>query len=253
MLAHQTAEKPVRRLGSHLCGTSWRFRGTRTACVARAATHAAGPCPPVCAALIKHLEGRRQEYGMPSPLHLNLRHTYCPGPAAFNHALLRATKQAWCLDDAALWKLRLQGLHISILGFELDASFGIPALSADTSLQNIMDALIKLVTEAKTARDAAGDARPLPLIVIDEANALADWQRSDEVTLRALLRFFVFITKEARLAHVLLATSDTFLTQWLETSACPIPLARAFPPRPHAALMRRRGVQGGCCRMRVAW
>jgi hypothetical protein len=55
------------------------------------------------------------------------------------------------------------------------------------------------------------------VIIIDEANALMEWK--DAETLRALLKFFVYLTKQEQLAHVILATSDTFLTQWLESGA----------------------------------
>ena len=36
--------------------------------------------------------------------------------------------------------------------------------------------------------------------------------------LDALLRFFVLITKEAKLAHVVLATSESFFEYWLSES-----------------------------------
>jgi hypothetical protein len=55
------------------------------------------------------------------------------------------------------------------------------------------------------------------VIIIDEANALIKWK--DEESLDSLLAFFVYLTKQEQLAHVILATSDTFLAQWLETGA----------------------------------
>ncbi len=100
------------------------------------------------------------------------------------------------------------------------ATFGLDALRAEltedpqTALQTIMDAYVKLVKDAKQTRK---EGEPLPVIIIDEANALMKWK--DAESLQQLLAFFVYLTKEAQLAHVILATSDTFLTQWLESSA----------------------------------
>ena len=55
------------------------------------------------------------------------------------------------------------------------------------------------------------------MIIVDEANALMEWE--DTKSLNALLKFFVYLTKQEKLAHVILATSDTFLTHWLESGA----------------------------------
>jgi hypothetical protein len=41
----------------------------------------------------------------------------------------------------------------------------------------------------------------------------------DKDSLDSLLAFFVYLTKQEQLAHVILATSDTFLTQWLDLGA----------------------------------
>jgi hypothetical protein len=83
-----------------------------------------------------------------------------------------------------------------------------------TALRTITDAYLKLVKDAKQKRKV-GD--PWPVIIIDEANALMEWK--DAETLSALLKFFVYLTKQEQLAHVILATSDTFLTQWLDSGA----------------------------------
>ena len=82
-----------------------------------------------------------------------------------------------------------------------------------TALRTITDAYLKLVKDAKQKRKE-GDPWP---VIIDEANALMEWK--DAETLSALLKFFVYLTKQEQLAHVILATSDTFLTQWLESGA----------------------------------
>ncbi|KAL4517960.1 hypothetical protein Ndes2526A_g02326 [Nannochloris sp. 'desiccata'] len=59
--------------------------------------------------------------------------------------------------------------------------------------------------------------RQKPVIVIDEANDLMDWKEPDPLQpeLKQLLSFLVSISKEDRLAHVILATSDYFLANWL--------------------------------------
>lgn len=61
---------------------------------------------------------------------------------------------------------------------------------------------------------------PYPVIIIDEANRLHLWE--DRAALDQLLAFLVYLTKEQRLAHVVLATSDSFFEEVLEsgTSTC---------------------------------
>jgi len=81
-----------------------------------------------------------------------------------------------------------------------------------TPLNTIIEAYSKMAQEAKQKR-APGD--PWPVIIVDEANALQEWE--DAKSLKALLAFFVYVTKEEQLAHVVLATSDTFLVEWLES------------------------------------
>ena len=60
----------------------------------------------------------------------------------------------------------------------------------------------------------------LPTIIIDdhEANQLQQWKETEETRLDALLRFFVLVTKEAKLAHIVLATSKSFFEYWLSES-----------------------------------
>ena len=65
-----------------------------------------------------------------------------------------------------------------------------------TPLQTIMAAYLKLANEAKERRKPDD---PWPVIIIDEANALREWE--DKKSLMALLAFFVYLTKELQLAH----------------------------------------------------
>ncbi|KAL4539599.1 hypothetical protein Ndes2526A_g02626 [Nannochloris sp. 'desiccata'] len=59
--------------------------------------------------------------------------------------------------------------------------------------------------------------RQKPVIVIDEANDLMDWKEPDPLQpeLKQLLAFLIGISKQKRQAHVILATSDYFLANWL--------------------------------------
>jgi hypothetical protein len=104
----------------------------------------------------------------------------------------------------------------SALGAEVKVDFLKAGLQKDpqTALQTITDAYLTLVKDAKQKRKA-GD--PWPVIIIDEANRLMVWK--DKESLEQLLAFFVYLTKQEQLAHVILATSDTFLTQWLDLGA----------------------------------
>ena len=125
----------------------------------------------------------------------------------------------WQLDakwasSVVLWLAKVTGRAGAMVTVDL------PFLKAElkkdpqTALRTITDAYLKLVKDAKQKRKE-GD--PWPVIIIDEANALMEWK--DTETLSALLKFFVYLTKQEQLAHVILATSDTFLTQWLESGA----------------------------------
>jgi hypothetical protein len=68
---------------------------------------------------------------------------------------------------------------------------------------------------------------------------LMNWREQDggESELIRLLSFFVRITKQEKQAHVLLATSDSFLASWLERSAFTA-LLRWEQPRVPAVLVR---------------
>ena len=140
-------------------------------------------------------------------------------PAAFSAHLVKCTKNDWQLGNE--WLLSVfpslaNKVTGSASGTEVN-EFVKAELQKDpqTALQTITDAYLTLAKDVKQKRKE-GD--PWPLIIIDEANALMEWK--DTESLSALLKFFVYLTKEEQLAHVILATSDTFLTQWLETGVC---------------------------------
>jgi hypothetical protein len=138
----------------------------------------------------------------------------------------------------ALWEVLLCSVKFTVAGADFALDFKQRLRDDPTPLQTITAAYLKLAEEAKERRKPDD---PWPVIIIDEANALSEWE--DKKSLLALLKFFVFLTKEKQLAHgesgrltesftrawrlmpflaVILATSDTFLLQWLEkgASAC---------------------------------
>jgi len=139
-------------------------------------------------------------------------------PAAFSANLVKCIKNDWELDGKGFSRLSplLAKMSSSAFGAEFQMEFLKAELLKDprSSFQTITDAYLTLVKDAKKKRKE-GD--PWPVIIIDEANALMEWKDTD--TLSALLKFFVYLTKQEQLAHVILATSDTFLTQWLESGA----------------------------------
>ena len=70
----------------------------------------------------------------------------------------------------------------------------------------------------------------LPTIIIDEANQLQQRKATEANQLEALLRFFVLVTKEAKLAHVVLATSEPLFELWLGDSTLflQLPVSRSM-------------------------
>lgn len=75
----------------------------------------------------------------------------------------------------------------------------------------------------------------LPTIIIDEANQLQQWKETEADQPEALLRFFVLITKEAKLAHVVLATSESLFDCWLGESMFSLHLLGAKVCQGHIA------------------
>ena len=156
----------------------------------------------------------------PTPI-LTLR---CPllavytSTAAFSENLVKCMQNDWQLGADALLALFPSALKVAGKAYGLDMSveFLKAELKKDsqTALQTIMDAYLQLVMDSHKKRKK-GD--PWPVIIVDEANLLTSWK--DDESLKSLLTFFVYLTKQKQLAHVILATSDTFLTQWLEKGA----------------------------------
>ena len=139
-------------------------------------------------------------------------------PEAFSENLVKCMQNDWQLGADSLLACFPAAIKLAGKGSGVDVT--VEFLKAElqkkpqTALRTITDAYLKLVKDAKKKRKV-GD--PWPVIIIDEANALMKWRDND--SLDSLLAFFVYLTKQEQLAHVILATSDTFLTQWLESGA----------------------------------
>ncbi|GAX78369.1 hypothetical protein CEUSTIGMA_g5811.t1 [Chlamydomonas eustigma] len=67
----------------------------------------------------------------------------------------------------------------------------------------------------KSGGIAPGEIMRRPVIVIDEANVMMDWNKDYAKDMRTLLRFFVSITKEKKRSHVFLVTSEYGYQTWL--------------------------------------
>ena len=98
----------------------------------------------------------------------------------------------WKLDVAQLWGLFFPSsvkLAGEVAGVEVTLDYVEQELqNRPTPLQVIIGAYSKLVKEAKQKR-SPGD--PWPVIIVDEANALQEWE--DAKSLKALLKFLYTI------------------------------------------------------------
>ncbi len=68
----------------------------------------------------------------------------------------------------------------------------------------------------KALQQTSKEGRRRPAIIIDEANKLTSWSTAHPDELATLLSFFVAITKQESLTHVVLLTSDYAFISWLE-------------------------------------
>jgi hypothetical protein len=129
-------------------------------------------------------------------------------PQAFAGNLVECMKNDWELSDKgllklfpvapwqALWEALSRSVKFAFAGAEIALDFKQRLQEDPTPLQTITAAYLKLAKEAKERRKPDD---PWPVIIIDEANALSEWE--DKKSLLALLKFFVFLTKEMQLAH----------------------------------------------------
>lgn len=96
-----------------------------------------------------------------------------------------------------------------------DSQFGLSLsnlqnLEDHTQLQRTLEALLLYMAHEKDRR--------FPTLIIDEANVMQNWLSDDanQRVLQIYLRFFIGITKQEKLANVVLATSDYYFKYWLD-------------------------------------
>lgn len=87
------------------------------------------------------------------------------------------------------------------------------ASTAGSSKTADMDSILNYYREL-LLKIAAIPGAPRPMLVVDEANRLMQWE-GDDKNLQRLLDFCVSVTKESNQAHVLLATSEAFFMDWI--------------------------------------
>ncbi|KAG7674196.1 hypothetical protein KSW81_006024 [Nannochloris sp. 'desiccata'] len=142
--------------------------------------------------------------GPPPILYLNCRKKDISSPQQFANAIRElVTKDAAFGKWWQAFKLKLPNMEV-----DLGKLFG---LADDTApMESIIASLTKFLEAV----------RPMPykpVIIIDEANVMMDWHDDPGHTqLKALLRFFVATTKEDHLGHFVLASSESFVIDFLE-------------------------------------
>ena len=137
-------------------------------------------------------------------LYLNCRGKDISSPRQFASAIRQLV-----IEDAGL-KNWCAGIKLKFPGFELDLEKIFKPAADKPPMESIIDSLTTFLEAT----------RPLPykpVIIIDEANKLMRW--SDDPghkELRNLLDFFVKTTKEDHLGHFVLASSESFVIDFLE-------------------------------------
>ncbi|KAG7672243.1 putative ATP-binding protein [Nannochloris sp. 'desiccata'] len=142
--------------------------------------------------------------GPPPILYLNCRGKDISSPQQFANAIRELV-----IGDAVL-KNWWAGIKLKFPGFELDLEKIFEPAAGKRPMESIIASLTTFLEAT----------RPLPykpVIIIDEANVLLDWHDDPGHTqLKALLRFFVKTTKEDHLGHFVLASSESFVIDFLE-------------------------------------
>ena len=167
-------------------------------------------------ALVKHF---LLELEQPQrPLYLDCRQHAVNTPDSFASALLSAAVSAGGGFKAALAalfssvsdKIKLGDQTIAIQLAPLVAAIAGKAGPDISAIGSILEIYQKALEKT------SNEGRPRPPIIIDEANALTSWSTAHPAELAILLRFFVAITKQENMTHVVLMTSDYAFISWLE-------------------------------------
>ena len=178
--------------------------------------------PPSCGktALVKQYLKTLKE---PKPLYIDCRMEAVSTPDSFATALLSTTVSAG--EQFKQVVARIVGAALSGLSdthklgnqteeVKLSSVMGLiggpEAMRSRTPLASVLH-LFKEVL-----KQTSKEGRPGPPIIIDEANRLTSWSTAHPDELAMLLCFFVAITKQENMAHVVLMTSDYAFISWLE-------------------------------------
>lgn len=140
------------------------------------------------------------------PLYLNCRTQAVNTPDSFASALLSTPVSAGGRFMAAM--------ETQIRDAVAEAGLG------STRIASVLDMY------QKTFKRTAKEGHPRPAIIIDEANKLTSWSTAHPEELDILISFFVAVTKEKSMAHVVLMMSDYAFISWLENgehTVCPGP------------------------------
>lgn len=108
-------------------------------------------------------------------------------------------------QQTPIGELKVAGEDLRVALFNLQTS--------NLKLTSVIEAYTSMLRQCEVQRKE-GMPSP-PVIVIDEANVLMDWDASSKDDLEILIRFFVHLTTESKHCHVLLATSEPTFFEWL--------------------------------------
>ena len=167
----------------------------------------------ISAELLKELAFARKT--VPLPIYTDCRANNYLNADAFANNLLKGINRSWhdrIERFVERWKWTFTtSSPAGSLRLELP-----PGATSSTSLELIFEVFDNIVSDAKISRKPG---EPWPLIIIDDANRLMKWTASESALLEQLLAFFVRLSKQEKLAHVVLATSDSFFLHWLTKRA----------------------------------
>ena len=142
--------------------------------------------------------------GPPPILYLDCRGKDISSPQQFANAIRQLI-----IGDAGL-KNWWAGIKLKFTGLELDLEKIFEPAAGNPPMESIIASLTTFLEAT----------RPLPykpVIIIDEANKLMRWSDDpDKKELKNLLDFFVRTTKQEHLGHFVLASSESFVIDFLE-------------------------------------
>eukprot|EP00898_Chlorokybus_atmophyticus_P007248 jgi/Chlat1/7524/Chrsp61S07009 len=77
------------------------------------------------------------------------------------------------------------------------------------------DRLMQWPSEDASALKTQSEKQPVPVIILDDADRLMQWPSEDASALKTLMGLFEKMTKQDGVAQLILATSKSFLWEWL--------------------------------------